>query len=64
MSEILGFVYDHNVSHDIQRDCSAKDHDQDGDNDDSKTKSLEVPLDSGTQNMKELVHWVVDSSKV
>jgi hypothetical protein len=45
-------------------DCSAENHDQDGDSDDSETKPLEVPLDNGTQNTEELVCRVVDSSKV
>ena len=35
--KIPGFVYDHNILHDIHRDCNAEEHDQDGDNDDSKT---------------------------
>ena len=64
MPEISGFVYDHNVSHDIHRECSAEEHDHDDDNDDSEIESSEVLLDSGTQNIEELVRRVVDSSKV
>ena len=37
MPEIPGFAYDHNVPHDIPRDCSAKEHDYNGNNDDSET---------------------------
>ena len=64
MLEILGFIYDHNVPHDIPRDFSAEDHYYNGDNDDSETEPLEVPIDCGTQNTEELVHRVIDSSKV
>jgi hypothetical protein len=64
MLEIPGFVHDHNVPHDIPKVFSAEEHYHDGNNDDSETESPEVLIDSGTQNTKELVHRVIDSSKV
>jgi hypothetical protein len=64
MPEIPEFVYDHNVPHDIPRDCSVDEDDHNGNNDDSETQPPEVPVDSGTQNTEELVHRVIDSSKV
>ena len=64
MPEIPGFAYDHNVPYDIPRDCSADEYDHNGNNDDLETQSPEVPIDSGTQNIEELVHRAIDSSKV
>jgi hypothetical protein len=63
MSEIPGFVFDHNVSHDIPKYCSAEEHDQDGD-DELETQPPDMPIDFGTQNTQELVRRVVDSSNV
>ena len=54
MPEIPGFVFDHNVPQDIPMHYSAKEHDQDVDDDDSN-----VPIDT-----QQFVRRVVDSSKV
>jgi hypothetical protein len=54
MPEIPGFVFDHNVPKDIPMHCSAEEHDQDVDNDDS----------DGLIDTQEFVRRVVDSSKV
>jgi hypothetical protein len=64
MPEIPGFVYDHNVLHDIPKDCSAEEHYHDGNNDDLETELQKVSIDSETQNIEELVHRVIDNSKV
>ena len=64
MPEIPEFAYDHNVPHDVPRDCSAEEHNHNGNNDDLETQPPEVPIDSGTQNTEELVHRVIDNSKV
>ena len=64
MPEIPEFAYDHDVPHDIPRDCNAEEHYHAGNNDDSETEPSKVPIDSGTQNTEELVRRVVDSSKV